>query len=272
MKYFKKVLMHLTLLFLSLVAVYPFYYMIVNAFKTSREFYDNPFGMPSNPTTANIVELLIRRNFLVYFTNTIFLTILSTVIVIIISIFASYAFARFDFFGKDAIFNIIIAFTAVPIIIVAIPIYSIFVNLDLINKLTSVSFVYAGFMLPLTIFVLTSFFKTPPQELFDAAKIDGCRDITILFRILVPISKPAILTLFIVNGLWVWNELLLALILLQAEPKRTIVVALSALQGRFVLDQPLIMAGSLFVGIPMIVVFILGQKYFIKGLTSGIVK
>lgn len=264
--------MHGFLLISSFIAAFPLYYMIVTALKSQAEFYENPLGIPRDPSLANLIKLVTEQNFLKYFSNTVFLTLLSTTIVIIISIFAAYGFARFDFRGKNLLFNFTIALTAIPIIIVAIPIYSLFVRFNLLNKIITVSFVYAGFMLPLTVFVLTSFFRATPKELFDAAVMDGCRDIDILFKIMVPMSKPAILTMFIVNGLWVWNELLLALLLLQQNSKRTVVVVLSSMQGRFTMNQPLIMAGSLFVGLPMIIVFILGQRYFIKGLTSGIVK
>ncbi len=272
MKTLRKILLHGFLIISSLVALFPFYYMFITAFKTNAEFYQNPFGLPHSPTLENIYNLIIERQFYRYFFNTVALTFLSTTIVIVLSVFPALAYAKMNFRGKEFLFNITIAMTSIPLITIIIPLYSSFARLNLLNKIEFVSLVYAGLMVPFTVFCLTSFFKSIPDDIFSAAKIDGCSEFMIVFKIVMPLSKPALVTLFIANGLWVWNELLLALLFLQEPMKRTIVVMLSSLQGRFTMNQPLVMAGALFVGVPMIIIYLLGQKYFVKGLTSGAVK
>jgi len=248
------------------------YYMIITAFKSELEFWDNPFGIPLRPTLENFIDLMVVREFYKPLMNTIILTFTSTILGIVITIFASYAYAKMKFKGSDYLFSTTIALTAMPAIVVIIPLYVTMARLNLLNTFTGASIIYAAFMLPLSIFILTSFFKTVDNEIIDAAKIDGCGQIGILFRIMVPLSVPSLVTLFIINGLWVWNEFLIALIFLQDKSKRTIVVEMGIFVGKLKIYPTLIMAGSFFIGVPIIIFYLIGQRYFIKGLTSGAIK
>jgi len=271
-KFLKKAPVYILIILCALSALFPLYYMFVTAFKSQTEFYDNPFGIPLKPTLENIINVMVEKQFYKYLLNTILLTVVSTLIAIIVSVFASFAYAKKRFKGRDTCFNLTIGLTSVPAIVVLVPLYAVLAKLGMLNTYFGTSLVYAGFMLPFCVFVLTSFFKTIDNEIIDAAKVDGCSEISLIARIFIPLSKPALITLFIIDGLWVWNELLIALLLLQDNDKRTLVVQLGLFQGRYVYSPTLIMAGSLFVGLPMIIIYLIGQKYFVKGLTSGAIK
>jgi ABC-type glycerol-3-phosphate transport system permease component len=119
---------------------------------------------------------------------------------------------------------------------------------------------------------MTNFFQTIPREIIDSARIDGCSNFAILWRIMMPLSSPAVITLIVVNALWAWNELLIALIFLQKDSLKTLMVAIATLRSRNYVDVPVTMAGMLIATIPIVVVYLLGQRYFIRGLTSGAFK
>lgn len=271
-KILKRIPLHILMIMVSFGAIFPFYYMIVTAFKSETEFYDNTFGIPIHFTLENLIKIVIEKQFYKYFFNSLILTASSVIIAILVSLFAAFSYAKLNFRGKDIFFNTTIALTSLPAIVVVIPIYGILAKINLLNTFSGVSFIYAGFMIPFTVFVLTSFFKTIENEIMDAAKIDGCSNLVIIFKIIIPMSKPPLIYLIIANGLWVWNDLLIALLLLQDDNKRTLVVKLGMFMGKYVNYPTLIMAGSLIVALPMIIVYLFGQRYFVKGLTAGAIK
>ena len=146
------------------------------------------------------------------------------------------------------------------------------VNVGLVNSLTGVIIIYSGLLIPFSVYLLVSFFRSLPTELFDAAAIDGCTNFDTLWRITLPLSTPAIVTLVVVNALFVWNELLIALVFLQSEELKTLMPGLTLFKGHFTLNEPLIMAGTLIATLPMILLYLFGQRLFVEGLTAGAVK
>ena len=158
----------------------------------------------------------------------------------------------------------------IPPIVMVIPMFVLFRRLHLVNNLGGPLIIYAGLMLPFTIYLLRNFFITIPKEIQDAAMIDGCTDFQVLTKIYLPLSKPAIVTSIIVNAVWVWNELLIALVFLQSEELRTLIVGITtSLQKRFTLDVPALMAGLAVATIPMILLYIIGQNALVRGLVAG---
>jgi ABC-type glycerol-3-phosphate transport system permease component len=130
----------------------------------------------------------------------------------------------------------------------------------------------AGLITPFSVFLLTNFFRTLPKELFEAARMDGAGDLLILWKVVLPLSLPALLTLVVVNALYVWNDLIIAIIFLQDDSKRTLMAGISVFQGRYDNQIPLTMAGMVIASAPMIILYIAFQKYFIQGLMAGSVK
>lgn len=267
-----KIPIHIILIIFSIFSIFPFYYVIITAFKTKNEIYENVFGPPARWTFENVIRLYTEYGFFRSTINSVVVTTLSIIFTLVVSILAAYAYSRMKFKGKRFLLSLTIALTGVPIMIVIIPIYVLMSKVNLLDNYFGVGIIYASFMLPFSIFLLTSFFRTIPEDLLNAARIDGCNRFQLLYRIMIPLSKPVLVTLIVVNSLWVWNDLLIALMFLRKDDMKTVTAALNLIGGRYANNPVLIQAGALFVAIPMIILFLAGQKYFIKGLLSGALK
>jgi raffinose/stachyose/melibiose transport system permease protein len=260
----------LALILLSLLTLFPLYFMITNSLKVQDEFFGNLLGLPQNPILDNFTKILQHPNLGRWFANSILLTTGAVVVSTVIAILAAYAFAQFSFPGRNLLFNLITPLMVIPPIVMVIPMFVLFRQLRLVNNLGGPLIIYAGLMLPFTIFLLRNFFITIPQEIKDAALIDGASEFQVLTKIYLPLSKPALVTSIVVNAVWVWNELLIALVFLQKEELRTLIVGITtSLQKRFTLDVPSLMAGLAVATIPMIMLYIIGQNALVRGLVAG---
>ena len=269
----KPLVIHLLMAGLVIVNLFPIYYMVSTSLKTgAAELVNNPFGLPAQPTLAHFEVLPFEKGFVRLFVNSAILTVGSVVLALTFACLAAYALARLRFWGRQVLFDFITSLMAIPVIVVIIPIFVLMSDLKLVNRYPSAIVVYVGFILPFAVFILTAFFRSLPQELLDAARIDGASDLVILGRVVLPLAKAPLATLAIVNGLWVWNDLLIAMMFLQREEMKTLMAGLASFSGRNIRDVPLLMAAAVFVSVPTVLLLAGGQKYFIKGLTSGAVK
>jgi len=269
---FSKTLVFIVLAFISLTALFPLYFLFVTAFKGQREFVLNQLGLPIQPVLTSFERAFQGREIPLWFLNSVILTIAVVIFVILLGSLAAYAFARMQFRAKDVLFNGIISLMVIPPVLMIIPLFVLMVKIHLVNTRISVILVYVGILLPFTIFMLTSFFKTISQEIVDAAVVDGCSDFMIYWKIMLPLARPALATCVIVNAIYVWNELLIALILLQKNELKTLMVGLTAFKSRYNMDVPVTMAGLVIATIPLIIIFLLGQRHFIRGLVAGSLK
>jgi len=262
----------IVLIFFSIVAIYPVYYMVVTAFKTRQNWLHDQFGLPNPITWQNFADAFSRGNIPLWFGNSVIVTIFSLIVSTAVSTLAAYAIARFRFAGRALYFNSMIALMVIPPAVLILPLFVLMVKISLVNTLTSVIIIYSGLLIPFSIYLLVSFFRSLPPELFDAAAIDGCTNLDTFWRITLPLSTPALVTLVVVNALFVWNELLIALVFLQSETAKTLMPGLTTFKGHFTLNEPLIMAGTLIATIPMILLYLFGQRLFVEGLVAGAVK
>jgi ABC-type glycerol-3-phosphate transport system permease component len=260
------------LLFFSLVALYPIYYMIVTAFKNRPDWLHNQFGLPHPFTFQNITDALNKGNIPLWFVNSLIVTVASLIVSTIVSALAAYALARFRFAGRAFYFNSMIALMVIPPAVLILPLFVLMVNIGLVNTLPSVIIIYSGLLIPFSVYLLVSFFRSLPPELFDAAAIDGCSNLDTFWRITMPLSTPAMVTLIVVNALFVWNELFIALVFLQDETVKTLMPGLTLFKGHFTVNEPLVMAGTMIATIPMILLYLFGQRLFVEGLVAGAVK
>ena len=260
------------LILLSLVAFYPVFYMFITSFKTRKDWLDNQFGFPSHITTDNYVQALNQGRLVLWFGNSLLVTLGSILVSTAVAALAAYALARFKFPGRRVFLNTMIALMVVPPVVLIMPLFVLMVNVKLVNTLPGIIIIYVGLLIPFSIYLLVSFFRSLPKEIFDAATVDGCSNFGILWRIVLPLSAPAFVTLIVVNTLWVWNELLVALVFLQSEDLKTLMPGLTLFKGHFSLNEPLIMAGTMIATIPMLILYIFGQRYFVQGLVAGAVK
>ncbi len=256
----------------TLLSLFPVYFMVVSAFKTKAEYINNKWGLPASFDLSNFNTALAGEKFFIRITNSTILTVGSVAVSLVIACLAAYAFARMEFPGKRTLFNIILSLMVVPPVVMVVPLFISMVRWDLINTYQGTILIYVGLLLPFSIYLMTNFFQTIPHEIVDAARIDGCSSFGVFWQIMMPLSAPAVVTLVVVNALWVWNELLIALIFMQKDELKTLMVGIAALRSRNYVDIPATMAGLLIATIPIVVVYLFGQKYFIRGLTSGAVK
>lgn len=258
--------------FATLLSLFPVYFMTVSAFKTKSEYLANKWGLPPSLNLANFNVALAGEKFLMRFANSAILTVGAVAISLMIACLAAYAFARAEFPGKRFLFNLILTLMVVPPVVMVVPLFVTMVRWHLVNTYPGTILIYTGLLLPFSIYLMTNFFQTIPHEIVEAARIDGCSNIGVFWRIMMPLSAPAVITLIVVNALWVWNELLIALVFMQKDELKTLMVGIAALRSRNYVDIPATMAGLLIATIPIVVVYIFGQRYFIRGLTSGAVK
>jgi ABC-type glycerol-3-phosphate transport system permease component len=266
------VLRQLIMIFITVSSIFPLYFMFINSIKTKEEYVVNKLSIPLKYTFANFINIVIDKNIARGLFNSIILTVGSVLLVTVLSALAAYALSKMKVPFKKGIMNIVVSLMVFPPAVMIIPMFVFFVSIRLINNFVSPILIYTGLMMPFSIFLLYSFFNNIPHELIEAAKIDGCSNIRIFSRIIIPISKPALITLIVVNSLWVWNELLIALIFLQKDSLKPLMVLVTLFRSRFSTDIPLTMAGLVIATIPMLLLYFFGQGFFQKGLIAGALK
>ena len=265
-------LMQLLMIATCAVALFPIYFMVVNSFKLRDEFIINILGFPRNFTLQSFIDSFRGKNFPLWFLNSVFITAASCVTTSFIAVFAAFAFAKMEFSGRRKIFSMLIPLMSIPPVIMLIPQFKIMSAVNLINNGWSVIILYIGIMLPLTIYLMRNYFITLPTALLEAAKVDGASQFKVILHVILPLSVPVMFTALLVNAVWAWNELLIALVFLQREELRTLIVGITIFKSRFSLNVPVIMAGLTIATIPVILLYIFGQKYLIAGLLAGAVK
>ncbi|MHB1275655.1 MAG: carbohydrate ABC transporter permease [Candidatus Humimicrobiaceae bacterium] len=263
---------HLVLIVISIICLYPLYFMFINAIRLKNDYMMAPLSFPTAFTFENVKNILLKNNFLFYFGNSFLLTFVSTFIGILFACLAGYSFSKMKFKGDKNLFILTVSLMAIPAMIVIVPLFSLMVNIHLINNYLSAIIIYMAFIMPFSILFITNFFKSIPNELVESARIDGCSDIKILFKIFIPIAKAPILTILIVDALWVWNDLLIALIFLQSEKMKTLTVAIAQLSGRNVNNPPIVFASLVISAMPILISYLFAQRSFISGVTSGALK
>jgi ABC-type glycerol-3-phosphate transport system permease component len=262
---------HAVLTIVTLSALLPVYVMVSSAFRTQAAVIDQPLGFPTSPTLHGF-RTALNDQFPRWLLNSFIVTGGSVAICMLFASMAAFGLVRFAFVGRDAVLGSMIALMVIPPVVLVIPLFSLGVELNLINTFRLVILIYVGLMLPFSIYMLWAFFRTIPQPLFEAATVDGANSLQIFVRVVLPLSGAPLVTLAIVNVLWAWNELLFALIFLQSDSKHTVMAGLTAFQNRYTLDVPVVMAGLSLATLPIVAIYLLGQRYFTRGLVAGAIK
>ncbi|HLK14371.1 MAG TPA: carbohydrate ABC transporter permease [Fimbriimonadaceae bacterium] len=253
----------------ALVFLLPLYVMLVMAFKHLDEIsLTSPWALPKNPTLDNFKEVLSTPNvdFALFFKNSLFIAVMSTTGVLITSAVVAYPFARLKFRGKDRLFLLLLSTMMLPSIVTLIPTYVLYKELHWINTFYPLwvpAWLGGG---AFNIFLLRQFFMAIPRELDEAAVLDGATNARIFWGIIMPNSIPALATVGIFAFIYNWRDFLGPLIYLDAPDKQTLEVGLNTFKGFQSLQWNLLMAASVLVMVPLIVMFILGQRYFVKGI------
>ncbi|MCZ0937373.1 MAG: carbohydrate ABC transporter permease [Caldilineaceae bacterium] len=263
---------YILLLFFAVISLMPFVWIVGIALKTKKEFYDAPFSLPAVPQWQNLATAWDIGHFGEFFLNSVIITLPTVVGVLICCSLAGYALAKIDFLGRNILFYFFLAGIIIPFQAIMIPLYYQLRDLGLLTTYMAGILPMIALGIPFGIFLMRAFFMSLPVELIDAAKIDGCGDFGVFWHIMVPLAKPALSTLGIVQFIASWNAFLLPLLYLQKQSLRPLTLGLLYFQTRYESDYTLIAAGITIIILPMILVYVLFQRQFIEGLTSGALK
>ena len=263
---------HAILIIIALSCIFPVFWMFSSSLKTQEEIFTKMNLFPEKWVFANYAVAWVKSEFGMYFINSAIYTIVGVFGVVFISSLAAYGFARLEIWGKNLIFYLLISTLLIPIPGVFVPLYLLLKNLGLLDTRIGLVLCYISGGLAFGIFLLRSFFEELPKEIEEAALIDGASKFGIYWRIALPLARPAIATLIIFNSLSIWNEFLLALVVLQDKAKMPIQRGLMVFQGTHITDYPLLMAGLTIATIPVVVIYLLMQKHIVKGIAAGALK
>jgi len=266
-----KVLIFLALVVLAISNIYPLLFVFMNSLKDRTEYLKNPFGLPNFQQLAwgNYQTMISQFQIFKLFGNTLIISVLTIFFLLALGIVASYAFAKLKFIGKNVIYFLIISSMFVPVQVTIIPIYMLFSRLHLVDTYWSVILTYLGMFLSEAILLMTATFRGIPDEIIEAAELDGAGYFDILRYVIVPMGRPAIILCVIYYFIVTWNDLFTPMILLTDMNSRTVMVALASLISRYSGDPTFQFAGLFLAAIPAILVYAIFQKYIIKGIGEG---
>ncbi len=268
-----QIFFYLVLFFFAILTAAPFLYMIGTSFKGQSYIFEYPPKfIPDQPTLRNFIVAWTSRRFDKFFLNSVIVTLCSTASVVFLSSLMAYGFSRFQFKLKGFLYGSIRIFMMMPAMTLIIPQFIFASRLNLINSLPGVILVYIAQNIPLCVFLLTGFMQQLPKELEEAAEIDGASPWVVYRSIIMPLSKPALATITIFSSLGAWDEYVWAMTILNDPGKRTLPVGIAAFHGQYLTDWGVVFAASLIAIVPIILLFIFMQKYFIKGIMAGSLK
>ncbi|HEY3545871.1 MAG TPA: carbohydrate ABC transporter permease [Propionicimonas sp.] len=257
----------------AVVLVYPFLYMLSTSFKTRSLVLSAPLDLiPTNPTLDNYAQALGANNFGRYFLNSAMVAVVSTGLIVALSSMMAYAFSRLTFPGKRILFTAIVIGLAIPTMMLIIPQFLLARDLHLLNSLQGLVPFYVGTALGFNTFLLAGFFETIPRELDEAMIVDGAGPWRRYWSLALPLARPALATTVIFAFLGTWDEFAWALTVLNDTDVRTLPIAISLFQGQHSTSWGLVFAASMIAIVPVLIVYILFQRFFVAGLTTGAVK
>lgn len=270
----KKINFYVLSIIIVIIWMTPFLITFFTAFKTMDEIFMNPnvWTPPSNWNFNNFKVAWTESRMSRYFVNTLIVASFSTLGALFLSSLSAFALSWYEFKLKKFFLVLFVTGMLIPFQMLLIPVYVFSVRTGLYDKLIGVILFHIAFQIGFCTFFLRNFMITIPTSLFEAAKIDGANDFVIYYRIILPLLKPAIAALGILEFTWIWNDYLWSLILLQNDAKKTVTIGLTSLQGQWISSWNIIAAGSIIAAIVPIIVFVIFQRYFIQGLTLGSVK
>lgn len=267
-----KVGVHAALLVLAFMTFYPFVFLIVNSLKTTPQFYRSIWWFERPFNWNNYVQAWAAVS--PYIWNSIKVALSTVMITVSLALFSGYAFARFEFRGKNVLYYSILALLMIPAFLVIVPLFMQARRFGLINTHWSLILPYSSGFQAFAVLIMRGYFESLPRELFEAARIDGAGELLILRKIVVPLSRAVVGTVSLFIGLQVWNDYVLPLIMVSDRAKRTIPVGLMAFRGEYAALENWggLFAGYVIASIPMVILFLFTMKYFMRGLLAGAVK
>ncbi|MGG1397230.1 carbohydrate ABC transporter permease [Bacillus salipaludis] len=256
------------------VVMFPFLWMLISSVKPPSELFGDKAFTPytTHPTLENYISVFAKHPFLHYLWNSTVVATVTTVYTIVVASFAAYAIARLQFKGKTVILGIVLSVSMFPQIATISPIYIFLKNVGLTNSYLGLIIPYTTFTLPLSIWILVTFFRKIPLDLEEAAKIDGASLMQTFWKVIMPLAVPGIFTTAILVFIAAWNEFLFALTINTDEKYKTVPIGIAMFQGQFTIPWGEIAAATVIVTIPLVIMVLVFQRRIVSGLTSGSVK
>lgn len=258
----------------SFFTIFVLIWIAVSSLKSNQEIFRHVFNLPEVWQWKNFQVAWDAGNFSLYFKNSLIVTLISVVVLLLVSSPASYVLSRFQFKGRNFLVTLFIAGMGIPFSLVLIPLYVIMTQLKIINTLTCLIIIYVSLSIPFTVYILTGFFGSLPKEIEEAAVIDGCSDFQVYRHVMLPLASPGLITAAIFNGIGLWNEYQLVLVFVGDETKRTLALGLYSLQNamQYTGNWVGLFAGIMIVMVPTILLYIFLSEKMISGITMGSVK
>ncbi len=263
---------HIIMILWSFIAMFPMWFLLINTFKKKTEIYKNFFGLPKTWTLANYEALFSGSDFLTYFRNSFFVVVVSLSMILFLGSLCAYALAHWRTKTSRAIYYFFVIGMMLPIKIATIRLLQIMKALNTVNTLFSLYPVYIAMGLPTAVFILTEFIHGLPGEMYEAGYMDGAGRFRIWYRIVIPLIRPALATVAIYNLVPIWNDLWFPLIFINREDQKTVLLAVTRLQGQYSTDWPKLLTVLSMSALPVIILYLTMSKQFVKGLTAGAVK
>ncbi|SDT43016.1 carbohydrate ABC transporter permease [Actinoplanes derwentensis] len=253
------------------VVIMPIYWIVITSLKVSGDYYaTNPLAPPTSPTLENY-RFVLENNFVQYFMNSTIVTVGAVGPAVLMSFMAAYAIIRGGAASRflRGVNGLFLMGLAIPLQAVIIPIYLIIIKIQMYDTLGAIILPSLAFAIPLSVLVLANFIRDVPKELFESMRMDGATEWGTLWRLAFPLTRPALVTVTIYQGLTVWNGFVLPLILTQSPEQRTLPLALWEFQGQYSVNIPAVLASVVLTTLPILTLYVIGRRQLLSGLTAG---
>src|SRR4030043_1050581 len=267
-----RTLLYIILIIYSMSIFYPIFLMIITSLKENREIFTRPYSLPQSLNLDSYIHLFKISHYLIYFRNSIIITLTSLLIILALSSLISYILAKYKFIGSRFLYFYFIAGLIIPIKLGTISIIKIMFGLHVFDTLAALIIVYVAMGIPFGVFILTDFIRLIPEELSNSARIDGCSEPKIFFRIIFPLIRRVLAAVAIINFIPIWNDFWFPLLLIRTDNMKTIPLATALLYGQYETNFGLIFSVLSMASLPVIIFYLILSRQFVKGVSSGALK
>ncbi|WP_326794148.1 carbohydrate ABC transporter permease [Streptomyces sp. NBC_01808] len=257
---------------LAVATVFPMLFTVNVAMKSQREYTLDRLGLADRVTAANLVDAWNTSGLGRYAFNSFAVTLGSVLLLLLLGSMAGFAFSQLTFRGRRRLFLLCLGALMIPFQVIMVPLFRVLGQTGLLDSHPGLILAYTGQFLPFTVFLMTSYYARIPREIVEAARVDGCSTFAVYGRIMLPLGRPALLSVGILNALFCWNDVLMSLLVMQSEQNRTLMVGVTALRGQYSDDIPLFAGGVLIAALPVMLVYLFFQKQITDGVTAGATK
>lgn len=256
------------LAYAAVVAV-PLYLMVMSSMKTTREIYASPLALPSSLTLDNFATAWREAQFSTFFVNSVIVTVVSVVLILVVSVAASYPMSRYRMRWMPALLLFFLLGLMLPVRLGVVQLFLLFRDIDQLDRLSGLILIYVGIRIPFAVFVITSFMRTIPREYEEAARIDGASEWQVLRHVFVPLVRPSLAIVAIFSTIAVWNDFFFPLIFIYTTELKTIPLGLATFMGQYRADWGLLFAGLTISSVPLIVLYLFAQRQVREGIATG---